>query len=221
MARPAAEITLQERRREWMRYYSPKRIYEQLLQVQLLDGLPVSKVVEIGPYFGLVTAMLDNAGFEVTTMDRNPPSFERPARPYIEMDLTAIDPAKLGGFDCIMCCATLEHVPYLQAQSALRAFRRSGAPYVLISVPYQGQQLFQQLYFNRYMFAARFAWKKLRFLKEFPGDPDPMGHKWEIGYKGQSLKSYEAMLKDVGFTILRRAFSYPSFAVFHMLGNGR
>ena len=221
MARPAAEITLEERRREWVRYYSAKRIHEQLMQVHMLDEFPINRVLEIGPYFGLVTAMMDNAGYEVTTLDRNPPSFERPARPFIEMDLTAIEPAKLKGFDCIMCCATLEHIPYPQAQDALRAFRRSGAPYVLISVPYQGHQLFHQLYVNRYMAAAHFAWKKLRFLKEFPGDPNPLGHKWEVGYKGRSLKSYEAMLKDLGFAILRRAFSFPSFAVFHMLGNAR
>jgi hypothetical protein len=221
MATPAEQISREDRRREWVRYYSPKRIYEQLLQVHLLDGLPIEKVLEIGPYFGLVTAMLDNAGYEVTTMDLCPPRFLRPARPYIEMDLTAVEPAKLTGFDCIMCCATLEHIPYPQAVAALRGFRESRAPYVLISIPYQGHQLFYQIYLNTMMFAAHFGWKKFRSFKEFPGDPDPLGHKWEIGYKGRSLKSYEAMLTDLGFRILRRSFSYPSFAVFHMLGNAR
>lgn len=221
LPKPAAQITPEERKREWIRYYSPKRIHEQLLQVQLLENLPISTVLEIGPYYGLVTAMLDNAGYEVTTMDRRPLSFSRPARPNIDMDLTAIESAKLRGFDCIMCCATLEHIAPDQAETALRAFRASGAPYVLISVPYQGHQLFHQLYANRHTFAQHFVWKKLQFMKEFRPDPQPFGHKWEIGYKGRPLKRFETMLRDIGFTILRREFSYPSFAVFHMLGTGR
>jgi hypothetical protein len=220
MSELMARLTPEERRGEWVRYYSPKRIYEQLLQVHLLDRIPVNTVLEIGPYYGLVTAMLDNAGYDVTTLDHVPLRFERPRRPHIEMDLTAIDTAKLKGFDCIMCCATLEHIPYDKARAVLRGFRESGAPFVLISVPYQGHELFFQTYFNRHMFNAQFSWKKLRFLKNFSIDTDPTGHKWEIGYKGMPLRRYEAMLKETGFTILRRTFSYPSFAVFHLLANG-
>jgi hypothetical protein len=219
MSEPMAHLTPEERRREWVRYYSSKRIYEQLLQVHLLDRCPVNTVLEIGPYYGLVTAMLDNAGYDVTTMDHVPLRFERPRRPHIEMDLTAIDAAKLKGFDCIMCCATLEHIPYDKARAVLRGFREAGAPFVLISVPYQGHELFFQVYFNRLMLKAQFSWKKFRFLKNFPIDPDPTGHKWEVGYKGLPLRRYEAMLKETGFTILRRAFSYPSFAVIHLLAN--
>ena len=120
-----------------------------------------------------------------------------------------------------MCCATLEHIPYPKSVAALRAFREADAPYVLISVPYQGNQLFYQLYVNGMTLASHFSWKKGRARKEFKVDPDPAGHKWEIGYKGRSLESYESMLTEMGFEILRRAFSYPSFAVFHMLRNAR
>lgn len=214
---PVEAISPLERQREWVRYYSPKRIYEQLLQVHLLEDLPITRVLEIGPYLGLVTAMLENADYEVTTMDRQPPMFRRPQCPHLEMDLTAIEPEKLRGFDCIMCCATLEHIEWPQAKAALRSFRESGSPYVLISVPFQENEIFYQLYANRFTFEHRFALKKLRFLKEFSVDPDPYGHKWEVGYKGRSLKTYETMIRDSGFKILRRRFSYPSFAVFHML----
>ena len=62
-----------ERRREWFRYYSEKRITHQWFQVHLLEGLAgVERVLEIGAHLGLVTALLDNAGFEVTTLDRWP-----------------------------------------------------------------------------------------------------------------------------------------------------
>ncbi|MGB8275443.1 MAG: class I SAM-dependent methyltransferase [Alphaproteobacteria bacterium] len=220
--KPAAEIGREERKREWVRYYSEKRIYEQLLQVRMLRDLPIHKVLEIGPYYGLVTAMLDNAGYEVTTLDRIAPSFARPARPHITMDLTAIEPERLAGFDCIMCCATLEHVYPEQAEAALRAFHAAGAPFVLISVPYQGVQLYLRAYLNGFTFKQHVSFKKFRALREFRFDPkaDPYGHKWEIGYKGRSLRRFEAMLRDTGFSILRRDFSYPSYSVFHMLERG-
>ena len=217
--KPAAGIGRDERKREWIRYYSAKRIYEQLLQVHMLEGLAVDTVLEIGPYYGLVTAMLDNAGYEVTTMDLIPRSFEKPDRPHVLMDLTAIEPEKLRGYDCIMCCATLEHIHFDQAIAALRAFRDAGPAVVLISVPYQGMQMFFQAYLNRYKAAEHFSLKKFRFLRRFAFDPaaDPYGHKWEIGYRGQSLKRFEATLRDIGFRILRRDFSYPSYCVFHTL----
>lgn len=217
--KPASEIPAAERKREWLRYYSPKRIHEQLLEVRMLAGLPIASVLEIGPYLGLVTAMLDNAGFEVTTMDMIAPSFERPRRPHIEMDLTEIEPKRLEGFDCILCCATLEHLPFEAAETALRAFHASCVPYVLISVPYQGTQAFFQAYLNRYLFRQHFSFKKLRFLRTFRSDPSAggHGHKWEIGYKGRALKDFERLLTEIGFTIRRREFSYPSYCVFHLL----
>lgn len=217
--KPAARIGRDERKREWMRYYSEKRIYEQLLQVHMLEGLAVDSVLEIGPYYGLVTAMLDNAGFAVTTMDMIPRSFESPDRPHVVMDLTVPEADKLRGFDCIMCCATLEHVTYAQALDALRAFRDAAPRYVVISVPYQGTQLFVRLYANRHTFKEHVAFKKLRFLRPFTYDAaaDPHGHKWEIGYRGRSLRRFEEDLAGLGFRILRREFSYPSYTVFHTL----
>jgi hypothetical protein len=216
---PDRTYSVQERKQEWIRYYSWKRIHEQHLQVQMLEGLAVDTVLEIGPYFGLVTAMLDNAGFGVTTMDMVGRQFERPDCPHLEMDLTRPEPEKLRGFDCIMCCATLEHIPFDKAETALRAFARSGARYVLISLPYQGFQLYFQLYFNRLKWKEHFSSTKLRFLREFRFDAesDPYGHKWEIGYKGRSLRSFERLLAGIGFRIRRRDFSHPSYCVFHLL----
>jgi hypothetical protein len=60
------------RRNAWFGYHTPKRIGQQLLQVQLLDGLAVERVLEVGPHLGLVTALLDNAGYAVTTLDLGP-----------------------------------------------------------------------------------------------------------------------------------------------------
>ena len=88
---------------EWHRYYSAKRISQQWFQVHLLKDLPGRRVLEVGPYLGLVTAMLDNAGYDVTTFDILPPVFERPARPHIVADLLTLDPSEIAGFDTILC----------------------------------------------------------------------------------------------------------------------
>ena len=37
--------------------------------VKLLENLPVQRIIEIGPAYGVPTALLANAGFEVTTFD--------------------------------------------------------------------------------------------------------------------------------------------------------
>lgn len=218
---PAVRIEKEHRKHEWARYYSPKRVHEQLLQVQILKGCRIDTVLEIGPYYGLVTAMLDNAGYEVTTLDMIERSFERPARPHIVMDLTRIDRDKIRGFDCVMCCATLEHIHYEEATEALRAFREVGTRYAAIAVPYMGFQLFFRLYLNRYTVQEHFSLKKFRGLRTYRFDAvaDPYGHKWEIGFRGRSLKRYEKNLTDLGWRIVRREFSYPSFSVFHLLEN--
>lgn len=221
-SKPAADrLPAAHRRAEWIRYMSKKRMFEQLLQVHMLHGLNVETVLEIGPYMGAVTAMLDNAGFGVTTLDMTARRFDRPDCPHIVMDLTEIDPARLRGFDLIMCCATLEHIQFDEAERALEAFKASGAPYILLSLPYSAMTLYFEIYLNRFRLFKHFQWRKLRFAKTFKSDPinDPRGHKWEIGYRGFSLKMFENLLTGMGFEVLRREFSFPSNAVFHLLRN--
>ncbi|MDP6690847.1 MAG: class I SAM-dependent methyltransferase, partial [Alphaproteobacteria bacterium] len=111
------------RRAEWFRYYSDKRIGQQWFQLHLLDGLAVQSVLEVGPNLGLVSALLANAGFDVTTLDMLPSQDPRPDIPHIQGELTAIDSAQLAGHDAILCCETLEHLPWDQVQEVLQKFR--------------------------------------------------------------------------------------------------
>ncbi len=204
---------------EWHRYYSAKRISQQWFQVHLLEDLPGRRVLEVGPYLGLVTAMLDNAGYDVTTFDILPSAFERPARPHIVADLLTLDPSEIAGFDTILCCETLEHLPWDDVDRVLAVFRASGVPHLVVSVPYQGFQIEAFLYLNMYMFRQRFALKKLRFLKPFTPDPDPRGHKWEVGYRRHGLRACEGKIRDAGWNILRRDFTHPTRSVFHVLSS--
>jgi hypothetical protein len=166
---------------------------------------------------GLVTAMMDNAGYDVTTLDLVARPFERPARPHIRANLLEIEPGAISGFDAIICCETLEHLPWRDVDRVLEAFRASGANYLVVSVPYSAFQIDVSLYINRFRFRQSFAFKKLRFLKSITPDADPLGHKWEVGYRGSSLHAWEAKLRDAGWRILQREFTSPTRSVFHIL----
>ena len=93
---------------KWHDYYTEKRIVHQWMQVHLLKDLPVRRILEIGPYLGLVTAMLRNAGYQTTILDlADAPIFPSPDVPRIAGDIRDLDGGALatGEFDAILCCA--------------------------------------------------------------------------------------------------------------------
>lgn len=207
----------QARRAEWFRYYSEKRIAQQWLQVHLLQGLPITSVLEVGPGLGLVTAMLDHAGFTVTTLDRLPAQYDNPRVRHIEADLGEIPAERLAGFDAILCCETLEHFPWRQVDGLLAKFRAARPSYLLISVPYMGTQVAFSLHVNRLFARQSFSLKLFRFLWRFRADAaDPHGHKWEAGYHGTGLARLQAKLAAAGFRILRREFTARTRSVFYL-----
>ena len=210
------------RRAEWFRYYSEKRITHQWFQVHLLKDIPgVQTVLEVGPGLGLVSAMLHNAGFSVTTLDRLPPQYAHPEIQYLQAELTDADPDRLAGFDCILCCETLEHLDWHDVDGILKKFRRSGVPWLVISVPYQAFQGELRAYFNRHTLRRMVSLKSFKFLKtfEFDAQADPYGHKWEVGYRGYGLNALEAKLTAAGLRIHRREFTSPCRSVFFVLEN--
>ena len=210
------------RRAEWFRYYSEKRITHQWLQVHLLAGLTdVERVLEIGAHLGLVTAMLDNAGFEVTTLDRwRPPRAPQRVR-HIQADLRDVAAADIAGFDGLLCCEMLEHLPWEEVDGVLAVFRHSAIPHLVLSVPYEGLQVEARLYANAHRAKWNFALKKLKLLRSFRPDleGDPEGHRWELGYRGRSLAAFERKLRGAGLTIAKRDFTSPCRSVFYLLDN--
>ena len=201
---------------EWHAYHSHKRIGQQWMQLNLLDGLGDRRVLEVGPYLGFVTALLDNAGYDVTTLDLFPPPFRQPRRPFIEADLTTLQPATIAGFDAILCCETLEHLQWDQAGAALLVFHESGARHLIVSVPYEGPQVGLSFYANAFTARLAFSLKKFKLLRRFRPDADPWGHKWVLGYRGWPLRGWEEALRAAGWRILRREFIHPCRSVFHL-----
>ena len=206
-----------ERRAEWHRYYSSKRIGHQWLQVHLLAGLAVESVLEIGPYLGLVSSMLDNAGYRVTTLDRLPRQHDNDRIAHIECNLEDAAATDLAGHDCIICCETLEHLPWATVDRYLGLFAAAKPQHVIVSVPFEGFQLDLGVYLNWHTWRRTFAFKKFRGLRTFQPPPTPHGHKWEIGYRGYSLRALHAKLTAAGFGIRQREFSSPTRSVFYLL----
>jgi hypothetical protein len=208
-------------RAKWHDYYSEKRITHQWLQVDLLKGLPVHSVLEIGPYLGLVSAMAASAGYNVTTLDIEAQSRGVGSTRHIQADIRDVAADQLQGFDAILCCETLEHIPWQKLDSVLANIAGAGAPWFIVSVPYEGFQFAFELYFNRWRWKRRSHFRKLRFLKrlKIASDTEWEPHKWEIGYRGHSLPAFTVKLEDAGFEIKQREFTSGCRSVFLVCRN--
>lgn len=206
----------------WHAYYTEKRIVHQWFQVHLLSSLTVKRVLEVGPYLGLVTAMLASAGYAVTTFDvaEKPPS-SLGASGHIQGDLTALDPARIRGFDAILCCETLEHLPWDGVGGVLRAFAASGAPYLVMSVPYEGAQIGWSFYANAHTLRHRLFTRWLRFARRFriASHSDIDAHKWEVGYKGRSLAALKEKVTESGWRPVAQHFTEGCRSVFLVCRN--
>lgn len=207
---------LSRSRAGWHAYYSEKRIVHQWLQVELLKGLPVATVLEIGPYLGLVTAMLTNAGYRVTTLDIAGEGPRDGALRHIKADVRQLDPKALNGFDAILCCETLEHLPFAEVPGVLAAFHAAAAPYLVLSVPYEGPQLGLSLYLNPHVRPRFKFFRKVHFLRRFPKPQSEAweNHRWEIGYRDYPLRKFLRVVEAAGYRVLRREFTSGTRAVF-------
>ena len=137
-------------RQRWHAYYSRKRLSHQWFQVDLLKDLPVQNVLEVGPYLGLVTAMLASAGYSVTTFDIESVSHDIGAEKHIQGDIAKISKNSLREFDAILCCEILEHIAWEDIDSVINRMAEGGAPWLIISVPYEGFQFGFSIYLNRF-----------------------------------------------------------------------
>ena len=110
----------------WLAYYSRKRIIHQWTQLYLLGTTDCRTVLEIGPALGLVTSLLVNIGYEVTTLDRAPRSFAYPDVPHLKKDICELRCDEIAGYDAILCCETLEHIEWERVGSVLVHDLQSG-----------------------------------------------------------------------------------------------
>lgn len=223
---PETSNDLAAYQRRWHDYYSEKRVVHQWMQVHLLDDLPVRRVLEIGPYLGLVTAMLENAGYRTTTFDIEAPQragLACQASGVLHGDVRAFgrDVASGDDFDAILCCETLEHIPYDQVGGVLDRMASTRIRYLILSVPYMGSQLTFQLYLNGLVARKYTSLKKFMGFKRFsqPADQESWEpHKWEIGYRDFPLSAFKALVAE-RYQILRTEFTAGCRSVFLVCEN--
>lgn len=206
--------------KEWHDYYSAKRLGHHSVQLDLIGRHHRGgKILEIGPGFGLLTAALANAGYDVTVLDVVDRRFDSPAVPALMRELTTLRAGELDPYDMVVCCETLEHLYWDQVNGVLAALNRAGRT-LIVSVPYEAFQVQFSLYFNLHAARRHFALKKFRAFKTFKPREGYEHHKWEVGYRGHSLKAWEAKIERAGWTIDYRTFSSPARSVFHVLRSG-
>jgi len=212
---------LDAHKRKWYAYYSEKRIVHQWFQVKLLENLPIQRIIEIGPAYGVPTALLANAGFEVTTLDFMKRNLLG-ATSHITADLWKAAPEVYSNQDCILCCEVLEHFPFEKSCDLLSKFSESKVPYLILSVPYNAPQLNLNFYINGHTIKKNTAFKfrnGLRHFKKGPPIDGQLGHQWEIGYKNYSLKKLKNAIQNAGWDIVKYDFTAATRSVFIVARN--
>jgi hypothetical protein len=103
----------------------------------------------------------------------------------------------------------------------LERLAAAGAPWLILSLPYEGFQFAFELYFNRWRWRRRSHFRKLRFLERFAikSESEWEAHKWELGYRGRSFKAFTAKLEAAGFIVQRRDFTSGCRSVFFVCRN--
>ena len=212
---------LDAHKRQWYAYYSEKRIVHQWFQVKLLENLPVQHIMEIGPAYGVPTALLANAGYEVTTLDFMKRNLLG-ASSHIIADLWKATPEVYSNQDCILCCEVLEHFPFEKSCDLLSNFYKSKVPYLILSVPYNAPQLNFSLYINSHTIKKHTAFKfrnSFRAFKKGAPSDGQLGHQWEIGFRNYPLNKLKKAVKDAGWDIIKCDFTAATRSVFIVAQN--
>ncbi len=96
----------------------------------------MNSILEVGPGLGLVSLMLHNSGYQVTTVDYLSNQYPHPDIKFIKREIMDLKENEISGYDCIICCETLEHLLWQDVDIVLNKFFASGCEWLLVSVPY-------------------------------------------------------------------------------------
>jgi len=175
-------------------YNNAKRIYSYVHQVAAVIEEGGKTILEIGPGAGIVTNMLRQLGFEVTTLDK-------------DLDVNADIHAHLmdmpfseNSFDTVMCCQVLEHLPFSDFPVALRKLQSLSRKSAVISLPDSSHYIDIEVnlpVIGKLKRSINYARKS----KMPPQYLDKMGHYWEIGYSPTTEHMIRKKMVDAGWTV--------------------
>jgi len=113
------------------RYSNLKRMISYYCQVELVEDLKPSNILEIGVGSGFLSTYLRNRSYDVTTLD-----IDKDLHPDVVGDVRRL-PFEDGKFDLVTAFQVLEHIPYSDFERALGEMQRVSKRYVIISLPYR------------------------------------------------------------------------------------
>jgi 2-polyprenyl-3-methyl-5-hydroxy-6-metoxy-1,4-benzoquinol methylase len=170
-------------------YLNKARFTSYGYQLQEIYRLNPNNILEIGIGPGLVTNVLHQVGYKVTTID-----FDPTLKPKIIASVTKI-PFESSSFDLVTCFEVLEHIPWELVSQALREIARITRKYAIISLP--DAQRVIRLHIpgicRERMFTRPFSVAKEHI---FNGE-----HYWEINKKGYPLEDLIKCITDAGFLV--------------------
>jgi hypothetical protein len=192
-------------------YLSKERFISYHHQSRLLFSLgnEVKNVLEIGIFNSLLTEILRQSNYNVTTADIDPS-----LKPDIILDLTENFTLPKDKFDAIVLFQVLEHFPYEKSELALQKLATFTKKYLVISIPNATEYLSLQIKTSFLLKARHLLWEIPKFWTTIPLCVDE--HYWEMGLKGYPKKRILESVAKAGLTI-KEEYVDPTFPYHYFL----
>jgi len=176
-------------------YLSKNRLISYHHQLRLIFSLgnQVKNVLEIGIFNSLLTDILKNNGYNVTTADVDPN-----LKPEMILDLTTDFSLPKDKFDAIVLFQVLEHFPYEQSEQALKKLAEATKKFLVISIPCCTEYFALQI---KTSFSERPRHLLINVPKFWTTKPVCNEHYWEMGLKGYPKKRILNSVAKVGLTV--------------------
>lgn len=174
------------------RYDTKQRWISYWYQIhEVLEQTPKS-VLEIGVGNKTVSDYLQKVGIKVTTCD-----FDKELKPDITASVLSL-PFKENSFDTILCAEVLEHLPFVNFETALKQIFKVTRSSAVITLPH--------LSLTHIYVGAKFIPYVAKIEKmvkiDVPQDRKFDGeHYWEIGERGYLLNKIKQEIEKTGFKI--------------------
>ena len=183
-------------------YDSKGRFCSYWHQINEIILLKPKEVLEVGIGNGFVSKYLKERGVNVTTLD-----IDKRLNPDAVGSVLQI-PFNDESFELVVCCETLEHLPYKHFSKALCEICRVSKSYVILSLPDLSRVCRFGIYLPKIV--------KLNILIPLPRLKPLVrgfkgGHYWNIGTAGYPLQQIKKKIRKAGFKLERcyRVFEIP------------
>lgn len=191
-----------------------EKYFSYLLQLREILRLPksqISTVLEIGPGYNILRALLESHGYRVSTMDVKPEH-----APTILRDILS-PPNDVEQYDVVCAFQVLQHLPYGDFRRALANMRAYSRKYVFISLPCPMNHLFLQIrgeLVHRVLRRFSFGWRWLlplpfraedRDEKAFLERPDKYNpHYWEVNRRSYPKRKILHDIEESGIRVVKQ-----------------